>query len=150
MLIEEKIKQIRQKVIEVNKDIVALKFGCEVEREDKGKGVIFKTGGTPPFYLDFFRYDAVFSGGSVLGFYKKCKKTKIIGQEIRLEDILLALESNRRLLRDRFVFDSKGYLEHLNWKTGKCFSQVVWEYGKPLTDQSEPTINFIYEIFYGK
>ena len=25
-----------------------------------------------------------------------------------------------------------------------------WKFGKPLKDQLEPTINFLYEIFYGK
>jgi len=70
---------------------------------------------------------------------------------ITLVDVLIALERNRKLCKERFFVSSKGYLERATPK-GTIFEtqeQVIWQFNKPLDDQSEEVINFLEETLNG-
>ncbi len=67
---------------------------------------------------------------------------------IRLEHVMRALESQRALLKERYIFDSKGYIEKWNFITSECIEQTSWEYEKPLHKQDKDTIEVIYKLIF--
>ncbi len=122
----EKIEKIEIKCIEANKDIVALKFGCEIECRF-GRGIV---SGESDIHgmLAYFKGDGTYHSGEIGG------NVRIIGRQITLEDILMAIKANGDVLTPKGLWEL----------------QELYQLGKPLTDQSPEFINFIYEIFYGK
>ena len=132
----QKINKIREKCIEANKEIIELKFGCEVYFNDKtfGEpehwGKICEWSGNPA-PLNGFK---VWTGLNRYVDIQKEDIAKIIGRPITLEDILQVILPE--------VKDTRSQLKY-----NRILQSIVnlWLLGKPLTDQSHVTINSIYE-----
>ena len=153
---DQKINKIREKCIEANKEIIELKFGCEVYFNDKtfGEpehwGKICEWSGNPA-PLNGFK---VWTGLNRYVDIQKEDIAKIIGRQINLEDILRALEKTQTRngksggVDEVFVGQAGQLIKYGTF--GKLVTEYPnWILGKPLTEQSPEFINFIYEIFYG-
>ena len=74
------------------------------------------------------------------------KNLQILGRPITLSDCFIALEQVRRLNKDSFYISSKGYLEHIDRRTGDCIAQVDWDFSKNLQEQSKEVHEFLYKL----
>ena len=61
------------------------------------------------------------------------------GRPITLEDVLMALEDNNKWV----VIASNGNFSKDN---GLSYDGIFWEFGKPLSEQSPETIDFLYNL----
>lgn len=126
-----KIDAIRQKCIEVNPEIVELKFGCEMTTSEGN--IIFTQSHEGCFYSGVKKSDFSFWNG-----YRQ-PDNNIIGRPIRLGDILRSIDL-------RMPHDSTLLSEEQN----KCY-QLIWLWNLILDDltlQSPKTIDFIYNLLY--
>ena len=130
----EKLELIRKKCIETNPSILDLEFGCEVmlrnssivnvicsiSKNEEGEEYVFTTYGATAdkvYLRKKFEHDN----------YIK----KVIGRQITLADVLMAIE--RKYHTDSFW----SYFENLILK---------WNLKEPLGNQSEETIDFLYSL----
>ena len=116
-----KLDQLKKKIQEAVPEIMELKFGCEVIEKINGKKSISK--------LDSWYIDQSKIGQENFNF------TEILGRPIVWDDIALTLESD------------------MNWfitRQGRFFYKgdevAIWEWGKPLDQQPEETIDFLWEV----
>ena len=149
-----KLEKIRQKIIEAVPEIVALKFGCEITDGEYNFVIYRET-------KQNFWTKELNERGSIFQFSKPLKGFKIIGRQINLEDILRAVgERLREGKFDKVIgvtdvgtfwvgYNDKG-MRRMDLMMDNEGGFINWLFGIPLQDQPEPTINFIYEIFYGK
>ena len=63
---------------------------------------------------------------------------------ITFEDVFMKLESQRLLAQEHFYINTKGYLTHSNFSDTKVYCQVDWIWKKPLSEQSEELVTFLY------
>lgn len=153
-----KIQKIREKCIETNKEIVELKFGCligEVEAFGSSlKGFRYEGGKTFPLLAECRNGDWLFLHDGGVAHIPKSELEKwqnIIGRPITLEDVLM-LQGQITLKKE---FDGLlGVVDDEFW----CISSdlenyglgIYWKLGKPLTEQSEETIDFIHGLLCEK
>lgn len=127
---EEKVVLIRAKCIEANPEIVELKFGCAYKVENRKELFIVNS--------DF----AIQTIGNL--------KPKIIGRRITLADILLVLNESVKGCQygltpmfgceyGRFIFQDANAGTFMG-------DEPVWWYKKPIEDQDEKTIDFLYDL----
>lgn len=128
---QQKIEDIRKVVIEANPSILDLVFGCEIVSLETrmifmGKGVYWNS------YLGTTFVDM---GSLVID--------EIIGREIRLSDVLLAIKnSNIRVMCDVGIF----VLPNGNWQT-----DIQWNlHYDSLSSQSDETISFLWDLLIGR
>ena len=157
------IEEIRKKCIEANEDIVALKFGCEVNTnflykgspapfnpegknmrmEIKNRRIVFikQQNATTKIGMDFY---VLFDDGDHIEQYSErgeLEDIKIIGRPIRLSDILATLPkyASRGILRD-----SVNKVE-----IHEDASEIIWFWNLKkdnLEHQSKETIKFLHNL----
>ena len=141
------LQQLKEEIQRLRPEIMELKFGCNVKCK---------------LYSGFFLRKEKIHNGFVVGYSKLTNEIpvffygagivwcsnenlEILGRPITLEDVLAVL-----------YLDDEDYRPDVNigWKknVGECFlftfneKMYAWEYGKPLDDQSEETISFLYKL----
>lgn len=143
---QEKLQYIKTKVVEVCPEVMELSFGCEV---------IYKTGRND--FDKLFSIEGIILDKHLPKKYKVLRAGKylevvserdigvILGHAVHLTHILRTLEANRELVKQKISVDSKGYLTlfDMKWEPKE---QVEWELAKDLNDQSEDTIDFLYQL----
>lgn len=141
----EMIEAIRKAAIKANPEIVELKFGCVIypnyfvvesygqEQEEKGLGILC---------LD---RDSGFLAR--VSFYENdMYEREIIGRDIGLADVLMMIEHNWRLKSDGMGDVYKIDLINDQKVLGELRRLRYWDLTKPLYDQSEETIRFIFNL----
>lgn len=142
----EKLAFVEDKIRDLVPRLKELSFGCEVMMDqisgdrkfiervthDEKYGSIFTQSG-----FQFIR------DGDEFLLEDEHFDSKIIGHPIQLEDVLEAIENGTEYYlsiesswEDKIVFRVNGIYE----------SFIYWEYGKPLSEQSEELINFLYDL----
>lgn len=138
---EQKIKEIVKKCSECNEDIMKLQFGCKIMVGDMERTMIsfhedvgYKTLlNTNTFYIS--KETMEFS-----------KMIEILGREITLADVLLAIE-NTGVSITFYGAGKMWFVMTKNLKKGRTgYENVTWNLLKPLSGQSIETISFIYEL----
>lgn len=139
-----KLKEVTERICELLKgtelDPMVLKAGCVIE-QDGDKGAVLNltiNRRSQPSYMCFNNdiYSTPFHVRTDLLF-------SIIGSPIRLDEVLMALKT--LLLRP--VLDGLAKLFHDNDGNKALLGLMsLWQLGKPLSDQSENTINFLHTI----
>ena len=130
---QQKLTEYIQKEIP---EIMELKFGCEILNEVGIKEMVISY-----FFHEFKGYGKVktLEGGSYHFDSKDTEFKEIIGRPITLEDVLRVIEKNRdyvtiNLIEDYLLFQSQK------------FGTKSWKLGLPLDQQSEETINFLWDL----
>lgn len=140
MFNNQKIETIRQACIKANPEIVELKFGCEVETLNWGKVTITQNGDD---YVEYILPDGT-RGDEDTQIYFEKEIQNILGRPIRLADVLLAMEG--KISNDSLSLHSGGYRDFL-WYQDEKIQINFWNLLKDsLSDQSEETINFLYQL----
>lgn len=146
--IQEQRQTIREACIAANDDILKLQFGCRVyinEELNPYQSTIIDAWGIPSkryFYLL----------GEPHKIYTEEMLTlqvgnKILGRDIRLADVLLAIEKNSN---QSIVFDTKGRITDIRTATSNGFHGAInWNLLHDSLDlQSDELIEFVYPIIY--
>jgi len=153
---EEKLKLIRDKCVEANPSIKDLVMGCKVfDLEENKECVVWKTSldmPKPEVYLDtsYPHYEAEYrfsAEENPSGYHYK-----ILGRDIRLADVLCMIQT----VSIQYAIDTNG--EFLVMKETKDRTQFEFKSAKfhwyltqdNLEDQSDKTINFIYQLIENK
>lgn len=134
----EKLETIRQACIKANPSILNLEFGCEI-KYDGFEGKITNVKEVHPFMVSFDWYDYRGFSSSVYDVYKS--GLNILGRKIGLADVLLAIENiDARIKLNRHSSEVKVFASA---------TMFTWDCSKDdLTQQSEETINFLYEVLH--
>ncbi len=156
---EIKIEEIRKKCIEVNPEIVELKFGCLIKNPNKllGTGILVEADENEKFISWQIHYpdmnDDIFcsfkSKNRGTSWHKPITPNyEILGRPIRLADVLLAITMHDPI---RYIAISApgSWLEIKNGKYQNCMEDGMqaWDLLKDsLTDQSDDCINFIHSL----
>lgn len=145
------LETIRQACIKANPEIMELKFGCRIKTENMVKDYIKVI--CEPF-KDSEKNEYIYAthGQTAEKIYLKPYKTenkiiKILGREIRLSDVLLALEKLNEDRKSYWGIDSEG--EFIKFKRYDIDenSNIFWDLKNDnLELQSEETINFLVEL----
>lgn len=143
---QEKLSFIREKCIEANPSIKDLIIGCKIEWENQPFTII--NYGTSQYdkYEKFCnlinKSDQICDGDGII----KSPNTKIFGRDIRLADVLLAIEKNSK--DSFFMIGQNGEFNQLKLHSGEEISSgIKYNFLKDnLTDQSEETIEFLYQL----
>lgn len=141
---EQKIEAIRAWCVKANPDIVKLEFGCKVTKK-RGSGNIYMAIGEP-YALDgaigclFLPLDS--------GTNSEIRMIEIIGRDIRLADVLLAMNK----IDDYAVLVSVGgnfYKQYIGGD-GDWYTDTLGAYwnlrADNLNNQSDETIDFIHSL----
>jgi len=148
----DKLKLIREKIIEANPEIVKLKFGCEFQM---CAGRVFTFFGMDCFN-DGNRVYYLTDEKVVVGqmFSKKAiENWKIIGRPITLSDILLAIDKADPYYpivvtqNCSMLGTYRGTMQSISDYPGQTWTDVVkWNPKKTLENQSKKYINFLYKL----
>lgn len=138
---EEKIKKIREAVIAANGDIMKLQFGCHFTLS-RGRKV-------DRYIYDDYRW--TFDDGLLVekddDTYDATWTVEILGRKIGLCDVLVTLAKNLGDKRPEIVtytISSANFVDRKPWTPS-------WNLlNDDLTHQSEPTIDFLYDLFITK
>ena len=132
-----KLETIRKACISANSSILDLKFGCKLK-----SGIV-----TGQEYKSEWKCECV----SVAKDWKNSflmpireAEEEIIGRDITLEDVLVALETF--YTKKWVAVSSGGYFFTQEKSEHAIISGVKWKFGKTLEDQDESTIDFIYNL----
>ena len=154
-----KYNQLREEIILAVPEIMELKFGCEVEMQ---RDRLFSSDPFVPTRWKIvntrqhFPYlEIIFIGISeTLNYGEKKKRTinlnaiergfKIIGRPISLEDCLIAIEG-KHLIAEISVRVDGTFYKH---RTAEILGH--WKPNIPLQDQSELTINLLWDLICKK
>jgi hypothetical protein len=160
---QDKIKTIREKCIEANPSIKDLVFGCKVKiinYDDFDHNDEYPLEQTITYVTeyDFGESDDVHT--LEVGHLEY--EFEIIGRDIRLADVLLAInKTNKKDSRGNVGIQSNGCFIFFRHSEGRPELQLAQWYNRPreyfetyewnllkdnLEDQSEETINFIYNL----
>ena len=140
---DQQIKEIREKCIEANSEIVELKFGCVVTHPRFGLGYATEKPDDRNIYSILFpSYERGYTTADSTDSRHRDVQFEIIGRPIRLADVLLVLDNK---LPSGSWITACGHL---------CFHEsdiddelFVWNLHKDnLTEQSEETITFIHQL----
>ena len=135
-----KLEYIKSKVVEVNPEIMELKFGCEVKNKTSNdyriilRGVAFKGG--MPMLCD----SGMFRRVNV--HYFPIENVEILGRPIRLADVLHTLDEG----------SNQEIVVHIDGELGIADEAIIWKntywnlQDNNLTNQSEECINFLAEV----
>lgn len=152
---QEQIEDIRKACIAANADITKLQFGCRLLV--KGRGDYRNT----MLFIDHSVAGNLICTPCVKGAGTttvKPENAEIIGRDIRLADVLLAIREHRFVKAQSIVRNEKIEAELEAWlstKEGTSWHPLYWEKGvlshwnlrsDRLQDQSEKTIAFIHSL----
>lgn len=139
----EKLQFVEDKIRDLLPRLKKLSFGCDIGNGDilihEKKDLIrnWDTGG-------FIRrhYCHIFDSENEEPYINEeaLNGLKIIGHPIRLEDVLEAIDpwGNWGVVA--------GHIARIDRKKSEYSMKVKWQYGKPLSGQSEEFINFLYNL----
>lgn len=141
-----KVETIREACIKANPSIKDLVFGCELEVQNYFVTVLLIQDRRGFVWLDKEESNMDFYGFAKSPLYFDEKHiTKIIGRTIRLADVLLAIE-NMKITREELVqklgIDTPQMAMYLVGKIVQSWNLLKDD----LTQQSEETIDFLYEL----
>lgn len=151
---QTQINFIVSKCIEANPEIVALKFGCRTRRKLKlgnaidGTVISFDHMGKVVDGVALPDYDRIriYEGGEVNDFRAAQETIEPLGRPIRLADVLLAIGSRAKdfELRNDYLWSWSVDVPKYNDDRA---NQIFWNLrADDLRDQSDETINFIYNL----
>ncbi len=134
-------EKLRTRICELKSDILELKFGTKViVNNDKWRNI---EGDFIAFDKDEYKLRVGIGGYCVIESFKK-DEIEIIGRDITLDDIIIALNVCNKLgLNIDFVSSSNVMSVVYSYKYNKGF---MWQLGKPLHQQSEQTQLAILEL----
>ena len=128
---EKYIQKIRAKCIEVNPEILELKFGCKGITDNR-IWVLMNNG-------DWVIEDAPYNSHSIK------EPREIIGRDITLADVLLTLEGTIGVIGNDDM--RCGLMDgHLIIRDEDSNKRVRWNLKEPLHNQSEETLKFIADL----
>lgn len=139
-----KLQFIRGKIIEANKSILDLKFGCEIITSHWGD----ETKETISF-LSVGGDELEFGCSARIECIKKSEILKTIGRPITLPDVLLAMEMNRN---SRYIASDVGQLLGFEAGDGEMYWEpnlgggFGWNLKKTFDEQENVVIGRIYGI----
>jgi len=160
MTTQQKLEKLKEKIIEAVPEIMELKFGCEVEikrnyigKDWKIKNIISSDKKIPPRinrklnrdnigYYNITSYWTTINGNYMCineKIYEE-KIIKILGRPIILEDVLITIQKIKSDMELKIKFYEDGI--------GICNKDEIclWQPNKPLSEQSDETINFLYKL----
>ena len=137
-----KLEQLRDIIIKAVPSILDLKFGCKVDYNECPE--LYKNGDPPDwveaemicFNNEFHQEICIIQDGTIYN-NVKLEDYRIIGRDITLEDVLIALHKNELSKRGMRL-----YLPNIAYKV----IDNGWKLGKPLKEQSEETKNYLLEV----
>jgi hypothetical protein len=138
---QEKIEAITAACVKVNPEIVELKFGCRIESAIHGAGIILKEipfeGESSSYVVRWTEKDAFMQMPNMMW--------EIIGRPVGIGDVLLAAcKVSERIEGQLFVSDIGMFCIA---KVGKSLDGLgYWNLLKPLHEQDEQTIDFIWSL----
>lgn len=138
-----KYNQLREEIIKANEDIVALKFGCVINfkrfNNTEPNKILLKHYERAGIWKYSFIDDIKNNSASVRTF-DEGGDLIILGRDITLEDCLIAVSKKQGEWGIRF------------WGNGviRIDENITWKPNKPLQDQSEPTINLLWDLIVKK
>ena len=127
-------EKLRDKINELCPELMKLEFGCEVERSGELGIIVFCHGSTNLYRV---------KNGPWNEDDWNSNSFEILGKDPTLEDVMRAIDKDNTSNCLEFYTD------------GKCFHQreieswdykFTWELGKPLSKQSDETVEKILEI----
>ena len=121
----EELRELIFKCEEVEKDVLELKFGCEVAISDSYKT---NTGKITNYYRKGNGNCVLMNGEE----FRRSDIQEIIGRDITLEDVLRAI--------------MKKFKQNYSDKRIEDLIFNGWELGKPLQDQSEECIDSLIKL----
>ena len=124
--------QVAKRINELVPETMELSFGCRVEvmfnDGEVEHGIIVGTEDNQKIQWDDGR----------VGVFLEDTVSKILGHPITLEHVLMAMP-------DKIYINSDGSFGHFH-KHDHFSPRVFWALGKPLSDQSQETIDFLGEV----
>ncbi|KKN06989.1 hypothetical protein LCGC14_1071790 [marine sediment metagenome] len=128
------IEKIRSACIKANKEIVELKFGCEVVVSTK------KMGAQKTVIKGFLS-----GGGFMTSFGETPEESiiKIIGRPIHLADVLLAMSKTADTTVEFYANDG---ITSINCRYNDTPYSIDWNLKETLENQELPTLQFIADL----
>ena len=164
---KELYQKLRDKIIESNPSILDLKVGCKiiVDRVNSDKKWNIKTyvsGHTEiperigrklnknktKFILVLQEYRTDKNELNLNKEIEVDKIIKIIGRDIRLDDVFVAIKKTGKMLSVEDTGNFRTYPDGCRIMDGEYMSK--WKFNKKLEEQSSETINFLYNLICGK
>ncbi len=153
-------EKIRKACIETDESILELKFGCRVDPKNKALGVgIFIEEEIEKdcvhwkiFYPNMEESIAKIYGRKRYDIHWHNSKPdlndfEILGREIRLSDVLLAILHHHKFKSSLDYFPQMEALIHPTYRMGELFLDTVWDLLKDnLSEQSEECLSFIASL----
>lgn len=130
------LSDIRAQCVKANPEILKLEFGCEVLVEDEV--MVATHWNTSNDTLDVYAPKRAEALHHTFNLYPK--EWEIIGREIRLADVLLAIDFGVQVYSDHARVDMKSANLLEAWNLSR----------DSLTDQSTPTLQFLHDVLCGK
>jgi hypothetical protein len=133
-------QKLKDKIIEANKSILDLKFGCEIEvspHTPLGQALNKKFGTSFWTFNDRALINEI--GRLKLEVYLQNQNSfKILGRPIQLADVLLAI-------RKIYNYPNKPYQPDISISIDDLVNQI-WDLTKDLDNQSEETKQFLFDL----
>jgi len=137
-----KHNELRDKINELCPELMKLEFGCEVYEEGLGGGILLNE---PIIKNGIIAARVITKDGEVKLLPFMEDKAKIFGKDPTLEDVMRAIERTDSSFN---VIYERGGRINLTVKVIEENDNYTfyWELGKPLSQQSFPTVEAILEI----
>lgn len=133
-----KHEQLKEIIVKAVPDIMELTWGCRVKTKNWGtvKITTLKDDG----YVDYLLEDGKPADEESMLFYKD-EIVEILGRPITLENVLIAINKKDIDYRIMKWGENKIMLGVVDKRDG-----TLWQLNKPLSEQSEDTIDFLLEL----
>ena len=135
-----KHNELRDRINELCPELKKLEFGCEMIKKDELKDwakLVTLISYDGKRSRGYFREQ----DGSIFSLITDFKKFEILGKDPTLEDVLMAI-SRRDFTSFQYKETKKGRI----YRGSLVEILDLWELGKPLSQQSEETVEKILEI----
>lgn len=147
----ENLQKLENKIKELVPEIMGLKPGCKI----RWSQIIGTVAGFDIYKCKWQFYN---ESNNIVPFDEKPEDGEILGRPITLEDVLISLQKKELNIEREFercclvTCDKEldnGMIEiaELEWKGVKSGTEIKWQLGKPLSEQSEETVNNLLKIF---
>ncbi len=144
---KEQYKQLENKIKEEVPEIMELKFGCKMYYKNAEKNLLVENGeyiivdNDDGFINAICEEAGSFHCGTFDSTEKSFKDIKVIGRDITLEDVLVAIKKEMEK-------DGMGYSDGYGCIMDLCYREQYnsWIPNKPLSEQREETLTFLYNL----
>lgn len=123
------LQELKQKTIKYVPEIMELKRGCRINLKYSGEAIFIDT-------EEYYTTSFILKNNLI---NTTTEEYKIIGRDITLEDVLIALEYCKEFI----AIDTRG--DFINNIDGFSIG-IRWDLGKTLDEQSEETIKILNKI----